>query len=1395
MPPTTLINALQGVRRKVKFLSIAFGIGLVVASFIAALLCVVVMDWALNLPAVPRFIVILAVLGWVAYAIWHWVIKPALARLTLSDVAGRLEHAFPQFDDRLRSTVDFSDEHVPGSEAMKDRVITEATQMAEQLDLESAIIKRPVYLSAAAALASLVIAIALWLSVGAGFRGIISSRLLNPFHALPWPKSVQIDLVGDLPKRVPVGNRVDVKMRLAKGDKPSMKALVFYQYGDGPVQKEYMSRGTDGTYAASLDARIESGADQNQFKIWMKSGDDEKQLAPIVVVPRLAITGVDAVITPPKYAGAAPSTVDLRTGPAVMVYGAQLELNVHFNKPLAQHAQVSIESLLPEMKTPQVNWASANLSTAVGRWTAKDSLRFHVKATDTDGFQNNGLEEYELIVKPDQNPIVQIENPRKNEERTPDALIPLQAVAEDDYGVQSVKLEVERLKDKKHWEVDLVADSKPVNGASWSRIDSAGERQRYRINYPWELKQLANSDLKAGDVLEYFLVVQDNFELEGSRHAPVPSGRLKINIISQEDFANRIADELRTVAQAVGQIRNNELRTRAETAGLKQETEPKKEFDSGDRAVAERLSNQQSTGASQAKQVASKLDEIGKRMEENRSPNTDLKQTASDVKDILNQTAENPMKDAVGQINQARDTKQQEARNDNLDKAVQNQDTANDQLQKALDRMGNVGSLSQTIERIKAILAEQMKISKETSEIGKNNIGKTPEQMNAEERKKLEGNASEQQKLSEKTDKALEEIKKLGDSMAKTDPATSDAMKQAAQTGQQQQVSSNQSKAAQSARQNQQSQAQSSQKQAELGLQMILNDLREAERRKLEELARKLEEMQQQIARLIRRQAGHNLDNLALQGPDVLNKLESKTRDDLLTKSERSKDAMPAPPELGQLSAAQEQTERNTRDIAKSAEDLPNGAEPAEQLTKAAGKMERAVVSLREKKLPEAYDPPQVEALAALDAAKKIIDEQKANVDKQLADRQKEAIRLVYIQIKQDQEKLNVDTTRIDKSPKGPDGQINRVDAIRLGQLPGEQGKLSDKTNELEERLSALGSVVYVWANKDIVSSMNLVKTDLGKPTTGVPTQAEETRIVDQLDAMIKSLTVKPSEKKFDQRGGGGGQCKPGLPSEAELRLLKELQAAINKSTKTIDAQPDKDKPKLLALGQRQGELRGLLGNIFEKASGGQFKLGPEPDNRDQLPEEAGAEKVADQELEKELLTDDQATEKAGKDIALVGDRMARSRQRLAINNDPGKTTQLIQDKIQENMDELIEMARQQQAKTTPGNQKQKQTQKQNQPKPGEPNPTNQQANGKKQGQSKPNHNSQAANQSTAPPGADTTADLSQDIEEKMKEWGGITKRQRDAVIENSGETVVEKYKKLVYDYYQTLATKETERK
>ena len=544
------------------------------------------------------------------------------------------------------------------------------------------------------------------------------------------------------------------------------------------------------------------------MKIWMTSGDDEMRLSDVAVVPRLAIKSIEAVITPPKYVtGAQPVRVNLNAAPVLAAVGSNVELHVAFNKPLSDK-DVVIEPVEKEAKPPQAQWQRDGESAVVGTWTATDSLRFHVRGTDRDSFTNTAFQEFELIVRPDQNPVVQIENPPRNEERTPQSVVPLQALAEDDYGIKSLKLVVDRLGDKKHWEVSLVENAAAGPQVAWNRVDSSGERMRFRAGYDWDLASLKDAQLKPGDVLEYFVLAQDNYEFNGKLHDPVPSGKLRINIISQEDLTNRVVDELRTTKNQINEVANAQMRTKQETQSLAQDTKDKPQFDPADRAAAERLGTQQSTAASQAKQIAGKLEAIEQRLEENKSQASDLKQIAKDVKNDLNSAAENPMKAAAAKLADAQakgqEKQQKDPRNEDLKQAQDNQQRANDQLNQAMERMANIGSLQQTIDRINQILNEQQAISKETQEIGRDNIGKKPQDMKPEDRAKMEKNAEDQAKLAERTAKSIEEIKKQAEQMAKSDPASAEAMKKAADTAQQQQVSPNQQKAAQQAKQNQQ---------------------------------------------------------------------------------------------------------------------------------------------------------------------------------------------------------------------------------------------------------------------------------------------------------------------------------------------------------------------------------------------------------------------------------------------------------------------------------------------------------------------------------------------------------------------------------------------------------------
>ena len=57
----------------------------------------------------------------------------------------------------------------------------------------------------------------------------------------------------------------------------------------------------------------------------------------------------------------------------------------------------------------------------------------------------------------------------------------------------------------------------------------------------------------------------------------------------------------------------------------------------------------------------------------------------------------------------------------------------------------------------------------------------------------------------------------------------------------------------------------------------------------------------------------------------------------------------------------------------------------------------------------------------------------------------------------------------------------------------------------------------------------------------------------------------------------------------------------------------------------------------------------------------------------------------------------------------------------------------------------------------------------------------------------DNTADTSKDIMEKAAEWGGLTQRERDAIIQGTSEKIIQKYKKLTDDYYEMMGKKGSE--
>ena len=468
---------------------------------------------------------------------------------------------------------------------------------------------------------------------------------------------------------------------------------------------------------------------------------------------------------------------------------------------------------------------------------------------------------------------------------------------------------------------------------------------------------------------------------------------------------------------------------------------------------------------------------------------------------------------------------------------------------------------------------------------------------------------------------------------------------------------------------------------------------------------------------------------------------------------------------------------------------MPDGAEPAAKLTRAATLMERAAVNLRDNKLAEAYEPPQVDALAALEDAKRQIDAQKDKADADAEKKQREAIRAAYIRIRGDQEKLSEETKRLDGA-RTPQGELNRADAVRLGQLPTEQQKLVDDIAKVGSNLEKLGSTVYVWANKEISSGMTDIKAGLAASKTNIETQSREQQVLEDLTAMIENLKVDPLENKFASPSGGGsggGGEKP-LPPEAELRLMRSLQQRVNAGTKsTADAKIEAGAraAALVALGRRQADIRKLLGEMMNKASGvaegKEPALPPEPEDAATLPEEATLAQIDDQELQAELLGGKPGEKSTEIDVRRAADRMTRSKVRLEIQRDSGQVTQVIQHRIVDDLDLMVEAARKQQCKGG-GSGKSSPQDVMQVPKPSESQAQN-------QGKNTASGGAKAAANSKSAGGGTGQANAGKDIRETAEEWGRISPRLRGPVLESRDETIVERYRRLIEDYTQAVST------
>src|SRR5262245_48045484 len=188
----SFVARLETIRRRARRLLVLHSaLGLVCAAQ-GLLLGLCVLDYAFWFPKALRLVLALLWIGVIAALLIRQVGPALTSRFALLDVATKIEQRFPEFQDRLTSSVSFLDEPHGLRDPLRLELIDRTEQLAADLPLEQTINTRPMWhMAGLAALPAVVLMAAAvarpaWLATAC-------LRYAAPLGDTEWPTRVCIE--------------------------------------------------------------------------------------------------------------------------------------------------------------------------------------------------------------------------------------------------------------------------------------------------------------------------------------------------------------------------------------------------------------------------------------------------------------------------------------------------------------------------------------------------------------------------------------------------------------------------------------------------------------------------------------------------------------------------------------------------------------------------------------------------------------------------------------------------------------------------------------------------------------------------------------------------------------------------------------------------------------------------------------------------------------------------------------------------------------------------------------------------------------------------------------------------------------------------------------------------
>lgn len=1224
-----LVDRLAEARRQLRRVILRRGFAWLAATIVGWIVLAGTIDYFFHVSGGMR-VVFLSAAGIMAVVVaYRFLIEPLAAAVTDLELAQRVERLHPEFQEALSSTIAFqnvrSGDVWAGSPALRRAVIDSAAHEARNVDF-TAVVDPKAGRTALITCGIVGVLAGLAVLLDPSSAAVALQRLADPFGSTQWPKRTRIEFVS-LPDRVAKGDSFAVEIEV-KGVVPDRIQMEF-RFADGHRPAPTLLApvlDTQGRFVGGLEAAMQP------FEFRVEAGDADTDWTAVNVVPSPDVAELTVTATPPAYTRLPVVTYSVGRGHVDGVVGSHVRVVAVANKPIRSG------SLLWQSgsSTPgEVDDASATL---IAEFPVTSTDSYRILLEDSEGMSNESRSPklYRVRAIEDTAPQVRLEKPQTDGEITTRAQVPIRALIHDDFGIDDVSL---------LYRVETTAQ--PVDANTWqSESLFAGDEapKQQIVEYSWDLSPLR---LAQGSLVVLKVVARDY------RDAPAPnvgeSREVRLRVVSDADFLRRVDGEQRLLREELDRLRKLQDAALAQTRDLSEKAGVKDQLDDDEREkllATETMQRRVREKASQSdSSIQKQIRDLIEKLQSNRIDDLDTKKRLALMDSELDRIAAQHLSQIERNLTQARkraqsgpaipdgdsrerkspgetppsqpetrkpeaaaastddqpldepsaetpalqdkresspkadspDTKKESEKPDanplsrDLGLAREHQEQVIESLDAMLEQLEKWESVAEVVNEAREVERKQAEISKETTQLDAQTMGKSAEALSREEQAAIAAAAAKQDDLSQQLNRLEQKMSRQAQRAGQEDKAAADAMSEAQQKSKESNLTGKMAEAAKGIRENHLSEAGRQQSEVQKTLREIVASLEDRQEQELKRLVKDLA------------QAEEDLEGIR----EEQRRLQKETEDaQAIQDPEKRKD------ELARLQRRQAELQKKAEEFARRLSRLQ--ARSASQSSgKAASRMADASRSLEQDQQNQAIDK-QEEALEELQEAQDRLAEARQEAEEQLAREQLAKVADSLRDIHQRQLALKAHVERLEGIRQ--EGEWTRAQIQTLLGLARAEGGLAEEAAALKERLTQ--AKVFVMVLEQAVELMRHASAQLGERVADARAQRAMDRAAKKFARLLDSLGRDPSRggggnRQQEEGEGGAGQSgdgEDGIPSLAQIKLLKGLQEEILEETQELaQARNDnewsaEERERFEDLSKRQGRLADLIRELTQPA-------------------------------------------------------------------------------------------------------------------------------------------------------------------------------------------------------------------